>query len=268
VTESTDLPPRSPQRQQLADAIAARAAAERGVEDARQALSHGRDAVAEAESKLEAAVAETAAANERRAAELEVAAGAGDKPPPSTVRRARAAQDDCEDEVNAARAALEGLKARLGNAEDTLRHAEHVVVAHADAILRSVAKHVLADAEAAAAKLARSRLLLHLALRPHEVGETVIYDRPRRLLFDENWDDAVRAFGKERANRRMWDADRARKLRDENFDAAAIERFLERGLAELRAADERWRSAPELEAWRACREALQQRDPDAPLPPA
>jgi hypothetical protein len=266
VTESTDPPSRSPQRQQLADAIAQRAAAERSVEDARQALSHGRDAVAEAESKLEAAVAETAAANERRAAELEVAAAGGEAPPPSTVRRARAAQDDCEDEVNAARAALEGLKARLGAAEDRRRHAEHLAVAHADAVLRSVAKHVLADAEDAIAKLRQARLLLHFFNRPETPRVPAMGLQPS--LFSEDYARAVHEFGKARAERRFWDADKAVKLRNAGLSdelSAAVERFLERGLAELRDSDARWTNAAELEAWRAAREALMN-DPDAALP--
>jgi hypothetical protein len=47
--------------------------------------------------------------------------------------------------------------------------------------------------------------------------------------------------------------------------AAAVQRFLEHGLAELRESDARWTNAPELETWREAREALMH-DPDAPLP--
>jgi hypothetical protein len=78
--------PSKRKRQQLDYAITLRAEAKRSVEQARQALARGRDAVVEAAA----------------------------------------------DEFAAARAALEGLRAKLSAAEDKLRWREHVVVALAD----------------------------------------------------------------------------------------------------------------------------------------
>jgi hypothetical protein len=57
-TAASAEPRRSPQREQLASAIAARAAAEADVEEARRAVARGRDVVAEVEAKLETAQAE------------------------------------------------------------------------------------------------------------------------------------------------------------------------------------------------------------------
>jgi hypothetical protein len=263
------LAARSPERQRLATAIAQRDEAMQAVEAARQALDRGRSRVAEAEAAVEAARAATAEANAQRAEQLEVAAAGGTSPPPSTTHRVKASEDAATDELAAVHAAVEGLRQRLGQAEDRQRAATHMVVALADNLIRrSIAARALAAASAAAERLQRARLFLRLALAPQEVGQVPIYGMRRLGIFDEDWNDAAARHGRERANRRMSDADRARALRDEDFAdvRAAAERHLERALADLRDGEERWYSAPELEPWRAARQALIGGDPDAPLP--
>jgi hypothetical protein len=259
-------PPRSVERRQLHGAIAQREQAARQVEAARAAVDRGRSALADAEAAAEAAAVATSEANAARAVELEIALGANDPPPPSTVHLAKDAEDAAARELAAASGAVARLRDRLGEAEDKLRWHQHLCVALADNLLRrAVAERALADAEAAAAKLRQARLRLRFVLRPEEAGKVPVYDRRRWAIFDESWDEAAARLGRERANRRAADGDRARKLRDEWFDAGAIEKHLETALVRLRDGEQQWQRDPAIEAWRACRERLLH-DADTPLP--
>jgi hypothetical protein len=244
---STPNPQRSPERQQLADAIAARTAAEQDVHTMREAIARARDAVTEAESQLSDAQAAAEASGKDRAKELAEAAAAGTAPPARPPSR-RAAVAAAEDELAAARGALAGLKERLAEAEEMLRHAGHMVIVAADAVIRGRADAVLAKAVEAAAQLKSCRRLLHFLLRPERAGQSVILGR-QPLIFER--DEA------------------ARRARDEPFAAlgAEIERFLDRSLQGIHDAERQWSLDPELGPWTEVRDALLN-DPDPPLPTA
>jgi hypothetical protein len=263
-------PQRSPERQRLAEAHVRRDEAARDVEEARRALARGRDAVAKAEAGLAAAQAATAAAAEHRAAELQRAADLEQPPPGSTMRRARAAELEAEDEVNAARAALAGLQARLGTADDALWAANNLLTAYVDCVLRSLAQRTLADAEAAAERFLQARMLLLYFLHPERYGKPVIMNQAIRPVFEESWTDAVRMHGTERATRRAEAAEAAREVRDEGFTgelAEAIARHLDRALQGIyeRSQPTRWTMDLSLAPWQEAREALLQ-NPEAELP--
>jgi hypothetical protein len=257
-------PERGPERQRLADAIAARTVAEQDVEAAHCAIARAHDAVTEAETRLSDAKAAAEASGRERAMELAEAAAAGTALPARAASRVRAAVADAEDELDAARGAVTRLEGRLADAEDGLRAAENMVVAAADAVLRGVAGHVLADACAAAEKLQRARVLLRFMQRPEAAGRPTPMGR-QPLIFGD--DDAARRLGPERAHRRARADTEATQLRDEGFaqTAAHVERHLAFALQGVHETEQRWTLAPELEAWREARAALMA-DPDVSLP--
>jgi hypothetical protein len=86
---------------------------------------------------------------------------------------------------------------------------------------------------------------------------------PRNAL----WVDAVRAFGQERADRRASADAEATRQRDDAFGAlrADIERHLDRAPQAIHDAEQKWTTAPELDAWREAKAALLC-DAFAPLP--
>jgi hypothetical protein len=107
---------------------------------------------------------------------------------------------------------------------------------------------------------------------PERAGQPVIMGRPMPALFDDGcWTDAARAFGEERASRRMRADGEVRKMRDDPFAATAAEihRHFDRTLQAIHdaAQEQNWRGARELTQWQEARESLM-RDADAPLPPS
>jgi hypothetical protein len=165
------------------------------------------------------------------------------------TRAARVAEAEAEDEVEAARAALAGLKANVARAEAELRHSQNMVVAHADRVLRGAAKGVMADAVDLTLRLRRARLTLHLLMRP-EMGGRVIAAGRQPDVFGEAGDRE------------------AEQVRSDGFGGeveAAIRRHLEFGLGSIHEAERQWSLAPELAPWIEARIALMD-NPDAPLP--
>ena len=166
------------------------------------------------------------------------------------TRAARVAEAEAEDEVEAARAALAGLKANVPRAEAELHHSRNMVVGCADRVLCGAAKGVLADAVDLTRRLKRARLTLHAMLRPEMAGRVIAVGR-QPDIFGEAGDG---------------EAEQVRS--DGGFGGeveAAIKRQLEFGLGSIHEAERQWSLAPELAPWIEARIALMD-DPDAPLP--
>jgi hypothetical protein len=259
---------RTPERAALALAIATRARAGRDLEQARCAVDRGRDALAAAEARLQDATAATAAAAQRRAAELQRAADLGTAAPASTTSRVRAAEAEAEEEVEASRTALAGLRGHLAEAEDALHAANALVIGRADAVIRSaMVERALADALEAAAKLKGAQLLLRFLMHPEEAGVPVAINRVLPGPFGPS-DDDDRRLGSDRAWRRRKAVEAARLVRDEPLDgelAAAIKEHLDFSLQCLFEAGRRWTVDSDLGPWIAARNALME-DADTPLP--
>jgi hypothetical protein len=264
LAEEPQLVPRSPERQRLADAITARAAAEQALETARRAVTRGGEVVHTAERRLEAAQEAVETSRAQRA--LEVADGMA-RAAANAVRVARAAALDAEDDTAVSRAALGELQKRLSDAEDAARAAANLVTARVDVVIRGEARRVLDEARAAAGKLKECRTLLEYFQRPESAGK-VPHIGLQRPVFGESWEDALLAYGHLRAERRATSDREATRVRDEGFGEteADIRRHLDLVLGEIRASDQRWWSSPDLAPWVAARAALL-KEPDAPLPP-
>src|SRR5271170_7966728 len=99
LAEEQPMPPRSPERQRLHDAIAARDAAGEALAAARRAVTRGDDAVAVAERRLEAAAEQVESARAQRA--LEVADGVAPAAA-NALRISRSEMLDAEDSVEIA----------------------------------------------------------------------------------------------------------------------------------------------------------------------
>jgi hypothetical protein len=253
-------PDRCPDRQRLAEAIEARTSAQTAVDMARDAVARGRDVAAAAEERLEEARAATATSRAQRAQELAHIAEGGTTALANPTRKARAEEADAEDDADAARSALHALRERLGEAEDAVRAAEQMVVAHVDRILRSVAERVLADGVEAALRFQHARVLLRFLQRPEAAGRI-----PTIRQLDVFSDEDGARLGERRAWQRARAADAARQVRDEGFDNETVERHLSQALQNIYEHEKAWTLAPELGAWCEARAALMH-DPDAPLP--
>jgi hypothetical protein len=250
MTPNPPIPARRAERQDLADAHLARAAAEHDLEEACRILARGHDLVDEATHRLDVARTESSAATELRARQLAQAAATGAEPPTSATGQARGRELAAEDELAAAKAALDGLQANVTKAEAALRHAENMAIACTDAVIRSVAKPVLAEAIAAADTLQRCRILLHFLDRP-QAGGTVPYMGIQRGVFGEEGDRE------------------AERIRDQGFTGeteAAIRRHIEFALGSIRKAEQQWSLDPQLTPWVALRNALLAGEVDCPLP--
>jgi hypothetical protein len=263
---SDPQPQRTPERQKLFDAITARAAADQAFDAMKRAIVRAMDGVAKAEARLADAGEVLVGAREQRAAELAAAAASGAPSAAGCMRQLRVAESEAQDELDAARAAHAKLVARLGTLEDEARAAGNLVVALADAVIRSPVKRVLADAVDAAVKLQRARLLLRFMQRP-EMGGKIPFVGLQPPVFGEDGQDAVRAFGKERADRRATADKAALELRERDFGevADAVKRRLDSALQVIFEGERQWSLAPELGPWIEAREALM-RDADAALP--
>jgi hypothetical protein len=240
---------RTPERAALALAIAARAAAERDLEEARRIVARGKDALEKAGTRLEAARGESSAAFLQRSHEIAQGAALGTDPPPSAMARVRQAETEAEVEHSAAEAGLAGLQANITNAEAALRHAENLVVAHTHRVLRSAAKGVMAEAADLTIRLRKARLVLRTLLHPQMAG-TVVHMGVQRDVFGEPYD---------------WEA---HEVCDDGFAGeveTAIRRHLDGGLENIVQAERNWSLSPEVAPWAEARKSLAH-DPDYPLP--
>jgi hypothetical protein len=265
-TAPTRRPPtRTPEREQLHAAILRRTAAEQMVESSQCALDRVRDARDAADAKVEAARLAVIEAGAQDADALADAIAGGETVTTHAMRGALTRAQDAEHELAAATSAHAKLKARLGDAEDALLHAQNLVVACADVVLRASAESALAEAETLALRLRELGPLLWFYLDPSITPEHAL-SSPRRPMFSTDWNDEVRRFGRERAIERNHAAGDAVALRDGAFNeelGPAIKRFVE-APPHLNGWD--WHRQPSLEPWHKCREALIAGDPDAPTP--
>jgi hypothetical protein len=118
-----------------------------------------------------------------------------------------------------------------------LARAEHLVAVSADAVVRAEAPRVLAESVAAAATLARCRLLLRYMQRPALGGFPIAVSRQVR--------DGEAFVGEV---------------------AAAVARHLETGLQTIVDTERNWSRNQLLAPWIECRNALLSGDSDAALP--
>jgi hypothetical protein len=264
----TAPPERSPERAALADSIARRDAASLALTAGQAAVERAKDAITAAEAKVDRLRHALAHGTEADADAMADAMASGRAPAPSSAaRKARTALEDGEHELAAATSALAKLRANQGRLEDTILHAQNLVVARADVVLRASAGQALAAAETAALQLRELMPVLQYFRDPSITPQDVL-STPRHPPFslDWNWNVEVRRFGRERARERGYAAGDAVRVRDGAFNAElgpAIKAFVE---APPHLNGWNWHRHPSLEPWHKCREALIAGDPDAPLP--
>jgi predicted nucleic acid-binding Zn-ribbon protein len=253
---------RSPARQALADAQLAVLTAEQAAVAGRRAIERAVAMVSEAEARLKAAQTQVSGARKRHVELLSDAATRGEAVPTGTMREAKLAASDAEDELAAAREALAHLRARQPELDDDAHDARSRVIVCVDAVVRERAEQALAEAEDALAALLAKRRVLSFMLRPHGTGADPLAVDPTER---RDWHDWVqgreRVMERERAQaRRAWALQRER---DGMFAELGehIKRHLRNGLE----ANPDWREHPDTAPWRAARAALFS-DPDAPLP--
>jgi hypothetical protein len=190
------------------------------------------------------------------------AATRGEAAPTGTMREAKLAASDAEDELAAARDALARLKARQPELDDDAHDARSRVIVCVDAVVRERAEQALAEAEDALAALLTKRPVLSFMLRPHGTGADPLAVDPTERRDWRDWAQGrERVMERERAQaRRAWALQRER---DETFAELGehINRHLRNGLE----AKPDWHEHPDTAPWRAARAALFT-DPDAPLP--
>lgn len=163
-------------RQPLRAALEAKAKAARAVEFRLAAIDRARGILVEAEVALEAARAGVEAARERHADRIAEAAAGGTAPAtPGTVRQARAAERDCEDDVDAARGALERLASGLPELEEQHALAASAVIAAANAVVAPIAASAVSAVRQARAKYfdAAAVLMVLLAAGDEDKDEDV-----------------------------------------------------------------------------------------------
>jgi hypothetical protein len=101
---------RSPERESLGLAISNKRAVDDRLEAQRGAVERAERLVSDAESKMAASAVAVADAREQQARAVAEAVAAGQRqPPPGAVRTARAAETEAQDDLDAAKAALEQL---------------------------------------------------------------------------------------------------------------------------------------------------------------
>jgi hypothetical protein len=235
---------RSAERARLAAALSAEQDAIRSADGIRQAVARIEDMVAKAEARVRATRGGAEAALEEKAEHLADAAMSGTPAALEgiSMREAREAKADAADSLAAVRAAFELLKERSRQAGDAVTLASNRVGAAADAVLRTVAKAVIAEAKAVLAELRQfgetlegieelraSRAMLRFML---ELDRTDTADAQTAAIQDclHAGEDFL--------------TDRAGRLREDSFS---------------------WRRHPRLAPWRAAKNALLD-DIDTALP--
>lgn len=139
---------RSAERQALAEAIQHRDQAEAKVRAARAAVERAEDLVLEGQQRLEKARAELRASKERHSAKVAEAMHSGGKAPAdSTMKAAKLALSDIEDEVETGRAALAKLESAIAPAELALVKATGLVTERAKLVLAAETTGLLAEAQ-------------------------------------------------------------------------------------------------------------------------
>jgi hypothetical protein len=194
--------------------------------------------VAAAQTRLETA---TAAVGEAKAAHAERVARAladGLEPPTATLQVARDTETETRDELDAARAAVEQIKAQIADLVIETADAENAVLVQINALFASVVARKLADAK---------RLRVELLVLKSELSGLLQDDSPPRFA-----DDLARYIAQKKRNA-------ASPLRDEVHHFLSIDQPL--------FDDEVWAKANAAQrAWKQARAALRS-DPDVPLPP-
>ena len=156
---------RSPEREELAAAIAANLEAQRSAEAARAAVALAKKIVADVMEKREAARGALAAAKESHSARIAVAASAGEAlNPDSAIREARARELEAADELESARSALATLEAALGDPEATHRRAQTRVSKATEAVVFSQVDAKFAEIREAQNTLGEKRLVLEFMM--------------------------------------------------------------------------------------------------------
>lgn len=135
---------KSPERQALAAAIEAVAEAERAEEAGREAVTRAVALVHANESKLGAANAAVVSAKERHTMAVAAAIGKGMAVPAGTLKAARAAQADAEDDLTAATAALAQWQTKLADLEAETASARMAVEVVINALLAGAAPRLVA----------------------------------------------------------------------------------------------------------------------------
>lgn len=160
-----------PLRVALADAIDASRKTDAAIESRRGAIVRATELVEKAERGLEAASAMVADARGRHAQAVAEAAAGGTPPSsPSTMRAARVAEVDAQDEVDAAKSALAQLEGGLPNLQEHAVRAESKVRAAVNAVVASAAKPFLEETRELQAELVAKRAILQF-LRHYEAND-------------------------------------------------------------------------------------------------
>lgn len=173
-----------PLREALAAAQQEAREAHRAVERQRLAIDKTRAAQREAEKAVSAAEEGIGAAREAHARALADAAAADTAPPLSSMRAARQAVTDAQDQAEALKAALAELKARLPDWERTARDADVEVERCISAILAPHAQKLFDRALALERDLAPIRQALATLLQDrHKTSADVLgHERSRAPL--------------------------------------------------------------------------------------
>ena len=156
----------SPDRAELAAAIAEVQKAEAAAQKFRAAVARAENAVADAEEVHRDATKAVTTATEAHARTFEAALEQGHPVGrDSTVRDARRRADDAADELATARTAAAGLKAKLNTAESTIRETRAAVQEGAQNVALVALPMLLAEAEGLRAELEGKRQILWLLER-------------------------------------------------------------------------------------------------------
>jgi|SRR5579862_4729678 len=137
--------PISPERQALATEIEAAARAECAAENGRAAVARALELVNETSNKLVEANAAVISAKEDHTAAIAVAIGKGTPVPSSTLKIARTAQAEAQDNLDAAAAALERLQTACTDLEAETSHAKMRVEAAINAVLAAAGFPLVRD---------------------------------------------------------------------------------------------------------------------------
>jgi Tfp pilus assembly protein PilX len=130
---------KSPERQALAAAIESVAEAERAEEAGREAVTRAVALVREGELTLAAANAAVVSAKERHSTAVAAAIGNGVAVPSGTLKAARAAQADAEDDFSASSDALTQWETKLSDLEASTASAHMAVEVAINALLATAA---------------------------------------------------------------------------------------------------------------------------------
>jgi hypothetical protein len=165
--------PKPDARLALKAAIAGAAKAERAIEHNRRAVERAREIAAQAAERFEQAQADVAKAKEQDATGMARAARTGAAPAASLMRDARMAEQTAEDELMAARAAIEKLEQRQPDLAREHQAAIRAVTAAVNAVIRSKTdiKHLVEGLERVTTELIERRLILRALVSDHLMGE-------------------------------------------------------------------------------------------------